>query len=763
MSPEESTPDADELLRRVASNAMFQNVASAHLADLRPFLQWKTLAANEVLFHENDAVDGFYFVISGCLEVTKLQVDRDNNPDNDLLLLAEMYPGDTVGEMQILTGGARTATATATEPTTLVHLSKAGFDQLLATDSQVVSALTATIIPRLYRDQLVSVLPNLFGDLDDGMLRDLQQKLEWVHLERGQKLYQEGDVSDSFCVIISGRLRSTTTDSHGRTVVLGEMAQGESVGEMGVVTGAPRSANVTATRDTALVKFSQSEFDELSHCYPQLMRHLMRLLIDRLQFAFRQTSRSNLSTNILIAPASRDAPVETFARAIEAELTKVGACLRLTSRQVDFMLGRDGISQADLGEPDDLRLRSWLSEIEKSHRFLIFQSDANVSAWTRRCVRHVDEMLFVGEADASGELSDVEDEVRRQRANAATQSRYSLILLHPEGTERPNDTMRWLSPRTVDRHLHLRSLGPGEIQRVARYVSHTEVGLVLSGGGARGFAHVGIIRAIRELGIPIDVIAGVSMGALVAASYAHGVERFDTNIKLLEKHLDGAMSDFTPPLVSVASGGRFDKRLKLLFGEHKIEDLWVPYFCVSSNLTQADIQVHHSGPIWRSVRASGSLPGLVTPVIQDGDLLFDGCLLNNLPMDVMRRWVGRGKVIAVDVVPPVDLEVKVKNMESPSGWWLLAQKLNPFSDAVALPNIVKILQRAGELGSVYGRQRLIEDNIADLYLSPPVQDFEILDFSTVDETAKIGYEFGLQELKSWAVPNVAQTLKAESN
>ncbi|MDP6467400.1 MAG: cyclic nucleotide-binding and patatin-like phospholipase domain-containing protein [Pirellulaceae bacterium] len=749
MSSEDLTPGPEELVQLVAANAMFKHVDPTHLEGLHQFLRWRTLPANQELFHEGDTVDGFYFVVTGRLKVTKLQVDRDGNPDNDLLVLAEMQPGDTIGEMQILTGGTRTATVTASEPCTLIHISKTGFDQLLAKDAQVVTALTATIMPRLYRDQLVSVLPNLFGELDEAMLGELQDKMTWIHLERGQLLYREGEASDSFCVIISGRLRTTITDAHGQTQIMGEMAQGESVGEMGVVTGAPRSATVVASRDSELIEFSREEFEELSERYPQLLRHVTRLLVRRLQSAFRQTARSNLSTNILVAPASRGAPVDRFACELEAVLSESGSCLRLTSASVDAWLGHEGISQADVGEPDDLRLRSWLSSLEQSHRFLIFQTDPAATDWTRRCIRQVDEMLYVGEANGTGELTEVEHEVEHQRSKTSMRARHSLVLSHPVETLRPQKTFRWLKLRQLDRHFHVRTECKEDFQRIARFVGHNEVGLVLSGGGARGFAHVGIIRAIRALGIPIDLIAGVSMGSLVAASYAYDPDQFVDGIKLLKAQLRGVMNDFTPPLVSVSRGGRFDRRVKRLYGDVNIEDLWMPYFCVSSNLTQADISVHQSGPIWRSVRASGSLPGLVTPVIQDGDLLFDGCLLDNLPMDVMRQWVGNGAVIAVDVVPPVDLEVKVENLESPSGWWLLMRKLNPLLKPIPLPNIVKILQRAGELGSVYGRQRLIDTNIADLYLRPPVEEFEILDFSTVDESAQIGYEFGLQKLRDW--------------
>jgi lysophospholipid hydrolase len=202
-------------------------------------------------------------------------------------------------------------------------------------------------------------------------------------------------------------------------------------------------------------------------------------------------------------------------------------------------------------------------------------------------------------------------------------------------------------------------------------------------------------------------------------------------------------------VVSFTRGRRFDRRLQGWFQDVRIEDLWLPYFCVSSNLTEAELVVMESDLLWWAVRASGTLPGLTSPMIDNNCLLFDGCLLDNLPMDVMRKRLGSAHVIAVDVVPPHDLQVDVTKLQSPSGWWLLWNRLNPFASKVELPSIVAIMHRAAELGSVYGRQRLIDQGLADLYLHPPVEEINIADFSKIDETAKIGYECCKQPLADW--------------
>ena len=767
MTASTDTPSPEELIRFVAESSLFKAVERAHLDDLRDQLTWVTLDANETLFREGDVVDAFYFLVAGQLEVTKLQLDLDGNPDNNRLVLAEIGPGATIGEMQILTGGTRSATVSAKQPSGLVKFPKPAFDRLLAKEQSVVDALTRTIMPRLYRDQMVEVLPKLFGELDDQMLRDLEAKMSWVHLPRGYVLCYQGEPSDSFYIIISGRLEVLIRNASGESRQVGEMSQGEAVGEMGVFTGEPRSATILASRDSELLRFSKSEFDELTQRYPQLMRHLTRLLIKRLQQVEREAQAANLSANILLAPASDGATVDDFSLRLQAALlqtqssgpSKMEPCLLLTSAEVDRRMGVPGLAQATENEPNDLRLRSWLSQQERRYRVILLQTDPTVTNWTRRCIRNADEIIYVAEADHTPKASAIVDEIQQTEFASQTQRRRAVVLLHDDHTERPRDTLPWLQELKLvkspterqlrTRHFHFRRKRDSDYQRLARYVSGREVGLVLSGGGARGFAHVGCLRAMRELNIPIDMIGGVSMGSLVSAAYAYAPEKFEETISAIKSKLKGALFDLTPPVVSIARGRRFDQRLQSWFGDTRIEDLWVPYFCVSSNLTEANIVVFDTDALWWAVRASGTLPGLTSPMIRDGCLLFDGCLLNNLPMDVMRERLGKSRVIAVDVVPPHDLKVNVTEVQSPSGWWLLWKKLTWFGPKVELPNIISIMRRSAELGSVYGRETLIARRLADIYLQPPVENIHIVDFAKVEESAAIGYEYCKEQLAEW--------------
>lgn len=204
--------------------------------------------------------------------------------------------------------------------------------------------------------------------------------------------------------------------------------------------------------------------------------------------------------------------------------------------------------------------------------------------------------------------------------------------------------------------------------------------------------------------------------------------------------------DYTLPLVSLIAGRRFARLLKAAFGELRIEDLWLPYFCVSTNLTQATMMVHRRGLVRHGTRASGGLPGLLPPFICDGDVLIDGAWVNNLPMDIMRQLCGQGMVIAVDVSPPIDMAEIPEYGESLSGWRVFWHTLNPLAPPLQLPNIVELTQRAAEIGGIYGHKKLLDLELADLYLRPPVEHYDLLGFDLLDEIAGLAYEYARDQL-----------------
>lgn len=732
----------------IADSPLLRSIERSSLDGLGAELEWIGLDEHEVLSLDGSRGDALYFVASGRLEITHASGEQGTTAGVDPHVLAVIIAGDVISEMRTLTGGKDQAAIRGVTTARLIRLAKEGFDRYLATHPDASEKLGKIFAPRFYHNEMVRVLRNMFGKLTEDILADIEQRLAWRHVAREETLFRQSESSDGLFVVVSGRLRELTRNDAGEERIVAEISQGQTVGEMGVLTGEIRTTSAVATRNSVLLEFSHDNFHELAIRYPKLHEWLARRLSIRLRGVIQETTPEHLSTNILLVPANDGAPVEEFARRLSESLSGDAACFLISSAQIDALLGPAGIAQAAEGSPEDLRLHAWLNQQETHYRYMIYVADSGLTNWTRRCIRQADEIISFGVAAAAPGLTDAEAETIRQERTRHSKFRKALVLLHPSGSVRPRGTIQWLNERHVDRHFHIHTGSQDDIERIVRYVSRREYGLVLSGGGSRGFAHAGIIRAIREAGLPVDVIAGVSMGAIIAAGYANS-EDWEATVPLLKEQMNGMFSDYTFPFVSLVRGRRFDRCMRIFFGDTNIEDLRTPFFCVSSNLTRADTVVHRTGPLWRAARASGSLPGLVPPVVDNGDLLYDGCLLNNLPVDLMRKKIHTGLLIAVDVVPPVDLDIRATGLESPSGWRIAWSRINPLAKAIEVPGIVSILQRAGALGSIFNRQKLIEDDIADLYLRPPVGQFHILDFSVADQAVEIGYAYGAAEIASW--------------
>ena len=341
--------------------------------------------------------------------------------------------------------------------------------------------------------------------------------------------------------------------------------------------------------------------------------------------------------------------------------------------------------------------------------------------------------------------SEVEKRLEQRWAGGRAPKR-GLVLLHT-GTEEPSGTAAWLRERSVEVHYHITRDSSADFARLARSLTGRAVGLVLSGGGARGFAHVGVIRALQAAGVPIDMVGGTSIGAIVAALCAMRLPP-EQQIAICKRHFE-SIFDPTLPLVSVLAGRRSTGELNTRFGPLEIEDLPVPFFCVSTNLTRAIEMVHQRGPLASALRASISLPGIFPPVSREGDLLIDGGLLNNLPIDIMTRCTEGGPVVAVDVTPDVDLRASSDAMPELSGFKVLWQHINPFSQSVSMPNIMSVLTRSTLVAGAVAARRRLREAETGLYLKIPVDDWKLLDFGPIDEISNRGFESSIEKVKDW--------------
>lgn len=740
-----------ELQAFVRSTPPFDRLPQDVLDALCPRMARVRLAAGKTLFAKSEPGDAMYLVISGRLQASGGA--EEAAPVGPVDIGAR----ELVGEMQILIGGRRTATVRAMVDTELARLEKSALEQLAKEAPQLVQALGDLVRRRIRQEQLARVLKDVFGELDEPTLRRIEAELEWVELRPGEALFEQGDPSDCMYLAVSGRLIGVRASGKERRIVT-EIGRGESIGEMGFFTDEPRTAGIYARRTSHLVRLLKPMFDRLSNDHPRAMLYINRLLIRRLKRASGFVRESFERSNFVVLPISAGVRAGEFTQRLLEALRVHGSTLYVNSARLDAFIGVPGFAQTRSDGPLDLALDAGLDDRESGYRYAIYECDAGDTAWTRRCIERADRILLLADAPAEPALSQMEQAMLGAQPDLSA-ARRTLVLVHPDTTTLPSGTRYWLEPRKLDGHHHLRWDREADFARLARFLTGNAVGAVLGGGGARGFAHLGAIRALRETGIPIDLIGGTSMGALIAVQPALGWDdqtMHEVNRRSFVLRKPVSMRDYTVPVYSLVDGSRLDRNLMASLGDARIEDLWTGYFCVSSNLTRAEPMVHREGPVWKAIRASISLPGVFQPVLEGSDLLVDGGVLNNLPGDVMRQ-LGGGWVIAVDVSPGRDLEIRQAAL--PSAWKVLLNWCNPFAKPIELPNIVNLMMRTTLLASVQKTETV--KKLVDLYIQPPLNRFGLLQFRAFDYIAEAGYLHSKASLEQWIAqqPELARMLR----
>ena len=297
-------------------------------------------------------------------------------------------------------------------------------------------------------------------------------------------------------------------------------------------------------------------------------------------------------------------------------------------------------------------------------------------------------------------------------------------------------------------HMH-----KNDFLRLARILSGQAIGLVLGGGGARGLSHLGMIQAIEEQGIPIDMIGGTSMGSFVGGLYAKDYDLVPIygRVKKFAGRLSSiwrTLSDLTWPVTSYTTGHEFNRGIWKTFGETRIEDFWIQYYCNSTNITDSVQEIHSFGYAWRYIRASMSLAGLLPPLEENGSMLLDGGYLDNLPVSEMKLR-GCNTIFAVDV-GSVDDRTPMKYGDSLNGFWIVFNRWNPFSTHPNIPNMAEIQVRLGYVASVNALENA-KNTPGVIYIRPPIDNYATLDFGKFEEIYGVGVDYGrvfFQELET---------------
>jgi predicted acylesterase/phospholipase RssA/CRP-like cAMP-binding protein len=739
------SPLLAELLALRARGGPLAALSAEDVARLAGEIGEARCGAEEFLLRAGDAGDDVYVVLEGRLEALAPSVDGAGR------VLAEIGPGELVGEVVLVVGGTRQADVRAVVETRLGRLARASFDRLLERSPETWRHVTELVLSRLRRRELLPHLDRLFGPFapEEGeILRRLEEGIEHRSLRRGEELFRLGDGADAAYVVLDGALRAAVPDAERGERVVAELGRGRTVGDLALVTGAARTATVYAVRDSDLARIPRASFLELIERRPRTALHVAQTILAELADRGAMSARRRGGGGTIgILPAGPTAPAAEVAVALVGELAAHDSALLLTSEGVDAELGRAGIAQASESEPSHLRLASWLFEQEEEHRHVVLLADPDWTRWTERCARSTDHVVAIADAAAAPEPGELEGRLTSS-LQRSRDPRRSLVLVHPPGTARPVGTARWLDVRNVDAVYHLRRGHAGDLARLARILGGRAVGLVFGGGGARGFAHLGVYRALEELGIPVDLVGGASIGATMALPIARGDDA--AGALAAARRAFSSLLDYTLPLASLLAGRRITRALDREFEGWEIEDLWLPFFCVSTNLTTSRTVVHRRGSVTRAVRASVSIPGVMPPVPAGHELLVDGGVLDNLPIGVMRELNPHGLVLAIDVAPPRGPAAKRDYGTHVSGWRLLADRLLPWRRAAPVPGIAATILLSQVVAAGAARQRMLDEKLADFYLNVHVRGVGLLAFEQVERGARVGYEESIGPLGEWA-------------
>ena len=595
--------------------------------------------------------------------------------------------------------------------------------------------------------QLLAGFP-LFSSLPPETVAELTGQLRPRDVPCGEALIHEGEPGESLFLVIDGRFEARVEQAVGSPRVLGVVGRGETIGEMAVITAGPRSASVVATRRSRVLELSGESFLRVLERHPAELLALTRRIVQRAA----KPSASSPVRRVAILPLDRSCDVGWLAEALERALSAFGPTVRVARALALTQVHETG--PASTVPQLSARFLEWLAEQERAHEFVVYEAMHQLGEWTRRCLAQADLVLLVGSAGGSPDLTPLEQAVLDPEAGITLAPRH-LAILRPDRGRRPAGTARWLDARPVAMHHHVATGDEGDVARLARIVAGRAVQLVLSGGGVRGFAHIGVIRALREAEVPVDLVGGTSVGAIIAGLCAMelSAERMHEIVKRIVTGKP-SVKDLTFPFVSIYAARRGSRAVREMCDGWDIEDLPIGCFAMSADLCNAEEVVHRRGPLWMAIRASGSIPGAFPPVLADGRCLVDGGVLNNLPIDVMTR-IAAGRIAAVDVSKEIALDPEAARMlggpdAGVSGWRLLFRRLNPFRRREPrILHIGDVLARTAEMAAVRIGRSIQERTPVALRLEPPVDGYRMLDFASIDAIVEAGYAYGSEHAAEW--------------
>ncbi len=561
------------------------------------------------------------------------------------------------------------------------------------------------------------VLSQLFRNLDKSVLQQILQVGTISKFDSGEQIFKQGDIENTFFIVLSGRFRAVS-ESKDKFTVLGDITEGESVGEFAFFSDDVRSATVYAMRPSVTIELTKKEYLQIVAMEPEFAQKLTTLIVNRYQSNSLQDKIKDAPKNIAIINLHENTDLSPWTQLIENELL---------DKKIEFQLhNHESIKNQDH--------ETFFNKLESTDDIKFLVCSPSHPEWSKQCYIYADLIIIAAEFGSDPTIHSIESDLQLYARNILRKNVY-LLLLHEDQASKPTNTRKWFENREIDLHIHFRK-NQFDAARFCRIITNQAVGVVLGGGGAKGFAHLGALRALYEEKIPVDFLGGTSAGAL----YGLAVANFDFDFEKMEKHTKEAIDkkltsgDLTYPIMSLMAGKKMKNYLYDFYQDTRLEDFWITSFCITSNLSAASLSFHESGLAAQKILASIAIPGIFPPVIIDHQLHVDGGVMDNLPIKSMYQYPV-GEIIAFSLL--AIKQKKSKLAETPTSRELLLNKILR-RKKYRLPGITSIIMNSLTLNSV---QKQEENKAkASLYFELNLKGFGFMDDSKWKSIIQKGFD-----------------------
>ncbi|MDD4879006.1 MAG: patatin-like phospholipase family protein [Candidatus Omnitrophica bacterium] len=563
--------------------------------------------------------------------------------------------------------------------------------------------------PSIDKASIIRRIP-IFSGLPSAAQKLIEDNSYIAEYRRDHILYREGAPPDSFYCMITGRAKVFVKTPSGEEKTLVHLHRGDYVGIVSLLTKEPHSASVRIINDSLVLRIDKKNFDVLLKEIPQLALKLTEALSHRLKkeesksrtvfeasiisvFGLaKKSGRTMYAANLAIALA-----YETRKKVILLDMSHSGnecssmlrmddlKCVDLKHHSMDYEEAKSfiakyeagGIYLLNMGCDDHSKIQpahviSFLSSLASEFNYVIVDMPAEIDKPTYALLGQSDLIHVVSDCNehnlkATGKLinelkktvKDPENTVKaiiNEFVRTESFEEEVKLLGHKAYATLPDLGLlagvmsAGLPPvLAVPESLYSRS-----VRRIAREIGKILVGLALGSGAALGLVHVGVLKVLEREKIPVDFIAGTSIGAVVGAFWASGIEAEELEkiaLKFKRKDLLLSLADFSlMPLHGFMNGNNFKKFFREYLGKKTFHDTNIPLKIIANTLRSRENIIFDEGSLVDALRASCSIPAFIKPVRYGDDFLIDGGTLDPVPIDVLTK-LGAKKIIAVNCLP----------------------------------------------------------------------------------------------------------------